>query len=53
MIALATAVFFVIAEEGPIPTFHIETYDLCVELLQISLADAKCVDLAEAEKEEQ
>lgn len=51
MIALATAIFAILTDAGPVPVFHVETYDLCVDLMEISLTDAQCVDIAAAEKE--
>lgn len=47
MISLATAVFCVLTDAGPLPVFHVETYALCLQLLEISLTDAKCIDLSE------
>ena len=47
MIALATAVFCILTDTGEIPVFHVETYDLCLQLLEISLTDAKCIDLSD------
>jgi hypothetical protein len=49
MTALATAIFAILTDAGPVPVFHVETYDLCVELMEISLADAQCVDIAAEE----
>lgn len=47
MTALATAIFCILTDTGEVPVFRVETYDLCLQLLEISLADAKCIDLSE------
>lgn len=52
MIALATAIFAVLTDEGPIPVFHVETTELCAQLLEISLTDAQCVDIGSEEETE-
>lgn len=48
MIKLATAIFFVITDAGPVPIFRVDTYDLCLRLLEISLADALCMEEEDA-----
>lgn len=52
MIALATAIFAVLTDEGPIPVFHVDTPELCAQLLEISLTDAQCVDIGSEEETE-
>ncbi len=46
MLQYLTAVFYILTPCGPHATFQVETYDLCLQLIEISLEDAKCVDLS-------
>jgi hypothetical protein len=50
MEALAIAIFYILTDAGPVPVFQVETYDLCLQLLEISLADAQCSDMSEPPK---
>lgn len=45
MFKLAWAVLYILTECGPHATFQVETYDLCLALIEITLEDAKCVDM--------
>jgi hypothetical protein len=47
MTSLAIAIFCILTDSGEVPIFRVETYDLCLQLLEISLADAKCIDLSD------
>lgn len=45
MFKLAWAVLYILSECGPYPVFRVETYELCLSLMEIVLEDAKCEDL--------
>ena len=47
MLQYFTAIFYILTPCGPHATFQVETYDLCLALIEISLEDAKCVDLSD------
>lgn len=47
MLQYLTAVFYILTPCGPHATFQVETYDLCLALIEISLTDAKCIDLSD------
>lgn len=46
MQTLLTAVLYILTECGPAAAFQVETYELCLALIEITLEDAKCVDLS-------